>query len=133
MYIVSCGRYRSSVLVNPGIQNRNVHSRLGPIKLFHKGLDRLNGLHIDFNNLDLSRLKLFPNLLSSGLALLYVPHPEDHPRLMFQIQSGGLETCSGVCTGDEDRLTREIDICWDLWNGRRELPEAEGERSVRVE
>jgi len=52
---------------------------------------------------------------------------------MFHIQSGGLETYPGVGVGGEDRLAREIDICWDLWDGRCELPEAEGDRSVRVE
>ena len=133
MRIVSCGRYRSSVLIDPGIQNRNVHSLLGSIEFFHKGLDRFKALHIDFHNLYLSRLKLLPNLLSSGFALLQVPHPKDNPRLMFYIQPGGLETYSGVGTGDEDRLTREVDILWYLWDGRRELFEAEGERSVRME
>jgi hypothetical protein len=132
MCIISCGRYRSPVLANPGIQNRNVHPRLGPMKFFRKGLHHLKALHIDLHNLDLSRLKLFPNLLSSGFALLHVPHPKDHPRLMFRIQSGGLEAYSGVGTGDEDRLPREVDICWDLWDCRHELLEAEGERSIRV-
>lgn len=118
------------ILVNPSIQDGNVHSRLRLLKFFHKGLDRFKTFHVDFHHLNLSRLKLAHNLPSSGFTLPYVPHPKNQPRLMFRVESGGLETYPGVGTGDKNRLTGEVDICWDLWDRRRKLFEAERDRSV---
>lgn len=120
-------------MANSSIQNGDVHSGLSLLKVFHEDLDRLKAFHIDSHHLDLSGLKFVSNLLGSGFALLHVPNPEDHPRLVFRVQSGGLETHPGVCAGDEDRLAREVDIFWNLWDGCCELFDAEGEWSVRVE
>ena len=133
MHIVPRRRFGSLVLGNPSIQNRNVHSRLGSLKFFRKALDRLEVLHVDFHHLDLRSLNLLPNLSGSGLTLLQVSHPKYHPRLMFHVRFGGFEAYAGVRAGDEDGLTREVDICWDLWDGGCELFDGEGDWSVRVE
>jgi len=133
MYIVSSGRLGSVVLGNSSIQNRNVHSGLSPLKFLRERLDRSKAFHVNLPHLDLGRLELVPNPLGSRLALPYIPHPEDHSRLVLRVQSGGLETHPGVGTGDKDRLAGEIKICWDLWDAGRELFETERDWSVRME
>ena len=104
MYIVSCRRSGCLVLGNPSIQNRNVQSRLGPLEFFHECLDRFEAFHVHLHHLNLRRLELGPNLLGSGLALLYAPYPKYHPRPVFHVRSSGFETYTGVSTGDEDRF-----------------------------